>query len=62
MVYAAKLGHPDRHKLPGVEANIGPLGYGLPIAVGAAKAAKLKGERWRTFVMTGDGGISLPTG
>jgi transketolase len=34
-------GHPDRNKLPGVEANTGPLGHGLPIAVGAAKAAKM---------------------
>src|ERR1700674_314452 len=25
-------GHPDRNKLPGVEANTGPLGHGLPIA------------------------------
>ncbi len=48
-------GHPDRNKLPGVEANTGPLGHGLPIAVGAAKAAKIKGESWRVFVMTGDG-------
>ncbi len=48
-------GHPDRNKVPGVEANTGPLGHGLPIAVGAAKAAKIKGAAWRTFVLTGDG-------
>jgi transketolase len=48
-------GHPDRNKVPGVEANTGPLGHGLPIAVGAALAAKLDGAPWRTFVMTGDG-------
>jgi transketolase len=48
-------GHPDRNKLPGVEANTGPLGHGLPIAVGCALAAKMKGESWRTFVLTGDG-------
>ena len=29
-------GHPDRNKVPGVEANTGPLGHGLPIAVGMA--------------------------
>src|SRR6185503_20003691 len=34
-------GHPDRNKVPGVEANTGPLGHGLPIAVGMALAAKL---------------------
>jgi transketolase len=48
-------GHPDRNKVPGVEANTGPLGHGLPIAVGAAKAAKIIGAGWRTFVLTGDG-------
>jgi transketolase len=48
-------GHPDRNKVPGVEANTGPLGHGLPIAVGMATAAKLDGATWRTFVLTGDG-------
>jgi transketolase len=48
-------GHPDRNKLAGVEANTGPLGHGLPIAVGCALAAKMKGSAWRTFVLTGDG-------
>jgi transketolase len=48
-------GHPDRNKVPGVEANTGPLGHGLPIGVGAAIAAKLDRALWRTFVLTGDG-------
>ncbi len=48
-------GHPDKNKLPGVEANTGPLGHGLPIAVGCALAARMRGETWRTFVLTGDG-------
>ncbi len=48
-------GHPDRNKLPGVEANTGPLGHGLPIAVGAALAARMRKEQWRVFVLTGDG-------
>ncbi|MDE3106266.1 MAG: transketolase [Acidobacteriota bacterium] len=48
-------GHPDRNKLPGVEANTGPLGHGLPIAVGCALAARMRQEDWRTFVLTGDG-------
>jgi transketolase len=48
-------GHPDRNKVPGVEANTGPLGHGLPIGVGAAKAAKITGASWKTFVLTGDG-------
>jgi transketolase len=48
-------GHPDRNKVPGVEANTGPLGHGLPIAVGTALAAKMDGAACRTFVLTGDG-------
>jgi len=48
-------GHPDRNKLPGVEANTGPLGHGLSIGAGAALAARMRGESWRVFVLTGDG-------
>jgi len=48
-------GHPDRNKVAGIEANTGPLGHGLPIAVGCALAAKATGARWRTFVLVGDG-------
>ncbi len=48
-------GHPDRNKVAGVEANTGPLGHGLPIAVGCALAAKMQGSAWRTFVLVGDG-------
>ncbi|MGD0777311.1 MAG: transketolase [Candidatus Solibacter sp.] len=48
-------GHPHRAELPGIEASTGPLGHGLPIAAGAALAAKIDGAAWRTFVLTGDG-------
>jgi transketolase len=48
-------GHPDRKKIKAVEANTGPLGHGLPIAVGTALAAKLDGSSRRTFVLLGDG-------
>ena len=48
-------GHPDRNKVAGVETNTGPLGHGLPVAVGAALAAKLQDSSWRVFVLTGDG-------
>jgi transketolase len=48
-------GHPNCNKVPGVETNTGPLGHGLPVAVGMAKAAKLIGASYRTYVMTGDG-------
>ncbi len=48
-------GHPNRAKLPGVEASTGALGHGLPIAVGTALAARMDGASWRTYVLTGDG-------
>jgi transketolase len=48
-------GHPNRRKVPGVEANTGPLGHGLPIGVGCAIAARLSGATWRVFVVLGDG-------
>ncbi len=48
-------GHPARTKLAAVEASTGPLGHGLPIAVGTAFAGKLDGSGRRTFVVVGDG-------
>ncbi len=48
-------GHPNCNKVPGVETNTGPLGHGLPVAVGMAKAAKLSGAGYHTYVITGDG-------
>jgi transketolase len=48
-------GHPSNVKLPGVETSTGPLGHGLPVAVGAALGAKMDAAPWRTFVLTGDG-------
>jgi transketolase len=52
---SALNGHPNRRKVPGVEANTGPLGHGLPIGLGCAIAARLKQQDWRTFVVLGDG-------
>lgn len=48
-------GHPNRNYIPGIEANTGPLGHGLPIAVGTSIAAKLDGSPRRTVVLLGDG-------
>ncbi len=48
-------GHPNRAKVPGVETNTGPLGHGVPVAVGMALSARLNQANWRTFVITGDG-------
>jgi transketolase len=48
-------GHPNCNKMPGVETNTGPLGHGLPVAVGIAKAARITGATYHTYVVTGDG-------
>lgn len=48
-------GHPDMHKVPGVEASTGSLGHGLSIGVGMALAAKMDGRLHRVFVLMGDG-------
>ena len=48
-------GHPNRQKIPGVETNTGPLGHGLPVAVGCATAAQISQQDWRTYVVLGDG-------
>jgi len=49
-------GHPHR-KIPGVEANTGPLGHGLPVGMGSALAAKRAEVGWKTVVVLGDGEI-----
>ncbi len=48
-------GHPNRTKLPGIETNTGPLGHGLPFAVGCATGAQVQGQPWQTYVLVGDG-------
>jgi transketolase len=48
-------GHPDRNRVPGVEASTGSLGHGLPLAVGVAYALLARGlHEQRVFVLTGD--------
>lgn len=51
-------GHPERGKVPGVEASTGALGHGLPIGVGLALAMRLQKRNSRIFVLTGDGEIN----
>lgn len=48
-------GHPNRNYVKGVEANTGPLGHGLPIAVGMAIAGEMDSASFRVFALTGDG-------
>jgi len=48
-------GHPNRLKLPGIEASSGSLGQGLGIAVGCALRARLDGKSYRVYCIMGDG-------
>ena len=48
-------GHPERGKVPGVEASTGSLGHGLPIGTGMAIAARLDHASYRVFVISSDG-------
>ena len=48
-------GHPDRLKVPGVEASTGSLGHGFPQAVGAAIAIRIKKNPARVIALIGDG-------
>jgi transketolase len=50
-------GHPDRHRLPGIEASTGSLGQGLSIAQGAALAMRLDKIDSMVYCIMGDGEI-----
>ena len=51
-------GHPERGKVPGVEASTGALGHGLSLGVGMALAQRMRGRAARVFVIMGDGEIN----
>jgi transketolase len=51
-------GHPERGKIPGIEASTGALGHGLPIGVGIALGLRMKHRDSRVFVVLGDGEIN----
>jgi transketolase len=47
--------HPPANLLPGVEAATGSLGHGLPIGVGIALAARIRGQSHRVYALLSDG-------
>ena len=54
--FQSRLGcHPDRLKVPGVEASTGSLGHGIAIGVGMALAFKLQGSSRKVYTLIGDG-------
>jgi transketolase len=48
-------GHPDVTKLPGLDTSTGSLGQGLSVGLGFALGARMRGKKFHTFVMLGDG-------
>jgi transketolase len=48
-------GHPDWHKLNGVEFSTGSLGQGLSLAIGSALNARLEKKDYNVFCIMGDG-------
>jgi transketolase len=48
-------GHPERGKTPGVDMTTGVLGHGINIGAGLALSARMNGQRYRTYVLLGDG-------
>jgi transketolase len=51
-------GHPDMHKLPGVETSTGALGHGLSIAGGMALGLRMDGLGAKVYVIMGDGELA----
>ncbi|MBI4056089.1 MAG: transketolase [Elusimicrobia bacterium] len=47
--------HPDRHKIPGVDASTGSLGHGLSLSVGYALAKRHLKRQQRVFCLISDG-------
>ena len=48
-------GHPDMHKVPGVEISTGSLGQGISVAAGMALADKLDKLNNKVYCLIGDG-------
>ena len=48
-------GHPEFHKVPGIEASTGSLGHGLSIGIGMALSARYDQASHRVFVVMSDG-------
>lgn len=48
-------GHPTKLKNPPIPASTGSLGHGLPIALGAAHARKIKKDKRNIYCLVGDG-------
>lgn len=50
--------HLDCNKVRGVDASTGSLGHGMSLAAGMALAARMKGQDYVTYCITGDGELN----
>lgn len=48
-------GHPEMKHTPGIDISTGSLGQGISAATGMALSAKLFGDDYRVYTITGDG-------
>ena len=48
-------GHPDMHKIPGIDMSSGSLGLGISAACGMALAGKVDNKDYRVYTIIGDG-------
>ena len=57
-LHSKLAGHPNMHKLPGVEASTGALGHGLSIATGMAMGLRLDKKPSKVYTILGDGELA----
>ena len=51
-------GHPCRERLPGIDLSTGSLGLGISAGLGMALACGINGNKYRVFVLCGDGELN----
>ena len=57
-LHCAMPGHPDMHKIPGIEGNTGALGHGLSLGCGMAIALRDQGFKSKVYIILGDGELA----
>ncbi|WP_223643008.1 transketolase [Planococcus sp. 4-30] len=47
--------HPDMNKIKGIDFSSGSIGHGLSVGVGMSLGARVDEEKYRSFILMGDG-------
>ncbi|MFG6150219.1 transketolase [Halobacillus sp. B23F22_1] len=47
--------HPDMNKIKGIDFSSGSIGHGLSVGVGMSLGARVDNEKYRTYILMGDG-------